>query len=332
MRTRGWLWGALAVAALTAAGMAARGGLGDILDKVRDRLDPLILTYDEIATPGAEVPIKASLRSDLRLAGLEERRLQFLRGEEKVAEIRTDEDGNATFLWRAPEETGDYECTVRVHPDDMPETPVAPATLLVAVRPADTPIAIIDLDKTVVASSFLRVLVGGAKPMDGSALVVKRLARTHTIVYLTHRPDFLGTDSKQWLTDHGFPRAPVLTSTLGGLLAGSGSYKLERLADLKKTFPRVQLGIGDKFSDARAYVENGLMSILILHVDWSERDPEEYEDVRKELAALPDEVHVVTNWSQVADIVFRDKAYPKRDFVRRLRDTLRSLRTERYDD
>ncbi|MGB3194842.1 MAG: hypothetical protein WBC39_06090 [Phycisphaerae bacterium] len=309
----------------------ARGGLGDLVDTVRDRLDSMLLPSDLIVTPGKEVQLKASLRTGLRLEGIPGRRIQFFRDDKLVGESRTDDDGNATATWQVPPAPGDYLFAVRVHPDDQPKRPAPDAELLVAARPTDAKIAVTDLDKTVVASGFLRVLAGGAKPMPGAAVVLERLAKDHTIVYLTHRPDVFGPSSRKWLAENRFPRGPVLTSTVSGFLAGSGRYKTDRLDDLKRTFKNLAVGIGDKLSDAQAYVENNVKSILILDVDWSEDDWKDYQKLADQLAQLPDTIHVVTNWSQISEILFQNAQYPKEEMEKRLREVADKLRRDGED-
>jgi len=338
--TRRALWrqvvGLLAAAAvLLAAAGSARAGFSDILRRVRDELGRVLLARDILVQPGEEVTLAASLRGGFRLEGVAGVRIQFHLHQRRLGQIASDGDGDVAVRWTAPEEPGNYAVRVRVKPADQPEDEddrVAPTRLLVAVRRPDVPLAIVDLDKTLVASGFHRVLLGSeGKPMAGSRTVLSRLARTHTIVYLTHRPDFLGPTSKTWLDRHGYPLGPVLTSTLGGLIRGSGAYKAKRLADLARDFKHLKLGIGDKVSDARAYAEGGLTSILILHVDWSEDDPEDYEELAADLAALPKTVHVVTNWSAVAEVLFEGASRPAGPMIRRLRRVAADLRRRGED-
>ena len=325
---------AVMVGAMTAG--TARAGIGDILRSVRDRMGRVLLARDLLVAPGEEVTLHASLRDGFRLDGVEGVRIQFHLDERRIDERVSDGDGNVQTRWTAPAEAGDYAIRVRVKGDDQPadeDRQVAPARLLVAVRKPETAIAVVDLDKTLVASGFATVLLGGAsaEPMAGSQAVLVRLAKTHTVVYLTHRPDFLGPTSKNWLDTHGYPVGPVLTSTLGGLLEGSGTFKTERLNALKKTFPNLKVGVGDKISDAQAYATLGMTSILIPDVDWSDDDPEDFEKVAAELAALPDTVHVVTNWTEVSAILFDGASHPKGPMLERLRGVARDLRRRGKD-
>jgi len=327
---------AAAAAAFAAAARPAGAGFSDILRRITSRVGPVLLTRDVLATPGEEVTLHASLRSGLRLGGLEGMRIQFHLDERRIEQVASDPDGDVSVRWTAPTEPGDYRIRVRVKPDDQPaeeDEQIAPTHLLVSVRKPEVPIAVIDLDKTLVASGFHMVLLGGgrAEPMNGSKVVLERLAKTHTIVYLTHRPDFLGPTSKGWLASHGYPTGPLLTSTLGGLLEGSGRYKAKRLDDLSQNFKNLRVGIGDKVSDVQAYATRGLLAILILHVDWSEDDPEDYLELAAQLAALPDSVHVTSNWAEVNQVLFQEGRYPSAPVIRRLRSVAADLRRRGED-
>ena len=321
----------LVAALLPPARPVARAGLGDLLDSVRSRLDPVLLTYDLLVEPDQEVAIGASLRTGLRLEGIEGKRLQFYSGDLLLGEARTDADGRASLRWQVPEEPGDYTITVKIHPDDQGERRVEDSQLLVAARRKDAALVVVDLDKTLVASGFARVLVGGARPMDGADVVMTRLAKDHTIVYLTHRPDFLGPTSKAWLSQNRFPPGPVLTSSLTTLLAGSGKYKADRLESIKRTYANVKIGIGDKISDAQAYVQNGVRSILILQVDWTDDKAEHYEKLAAKVGGLPDTVDVVTNWSEIASVLFDGARFTKDAMVKRLREVASDLRRRGND-
>jgi hypothetical protein len=322
---------AIAAVVLLTGGILVGGVVSDFIDEARAKLGPVLLANDLLVTADQEVTLAASLRKDLRLDGVEGKRLQFLVGDTVLGEVRTNKNGDAIVKWKTPEKPGDYTVRIRVNAEDQPSRPIEDVTLLVAARTQDTSIIVVDLDKTVVASGFVRVLLGDAKPMDGASLVLQRLAKTSTIVYLTQRPDFLGALSKRWLTQNAFPPGPVLTTSTGTLLVGSGPYKNTRLAEIKKTFANVAAGIGDKFSDAKAYADNGLHSILILQVDWTETDPKVYEKLAADLAALPDAVQVVTNWSQISAALLDKATFSKAAVEQRLRDVAKDLRSRGQD-
>jgi hypothetical protein len=320
-----------ALAALSAAALDAPAGIPNAVEAVRSRLDPVLLTYDLLVEPGKDVALEAAYKSGLRLQGVEGKRLRFRLGEKLLGEAATDREGHAAIPWKVPEAAGDYVITVRLDPADQPERPVPGGRILVAARKSDAKLAVIDLDKTLVASGFGRVLAGGAKPMEGAGVVVSRLAKDHTIIYLTHRPDLLAPESKAWLAENGFPVGPLLTSTLASLMTGSGAYKSDRLEAIRKTYPNVEAGIGDKFSDARAYAQNGARAILILHVNWAKDDPQYFDKLADQLDALPDPVEVVTNWAQIADVLFAKAHQAKGELAKRLRDVAAELRRHGED-
>ena len=98
----------LLVAAVCLCGPAAAGaGFRDILNKVKDRVGPVLLARDVLVEPGKEVTLEAGLRSGLRLTGEEGRRIKFHLGECRLGEAASDRDGNAAVRWTAPERPGD---------------------------------------------------------------------------------------------------------------------------------------------------------------------------------------------------------------------------------
>jgi len=299
---------------------------GEAPDQTAQKLLPALRASDLLVEAGQEAALEASLGTGLRKEGLEGKRIQFFLGQQMLGEARTDGAGTAALKWKVPDKTADYNIRATLNPADQLQEKVADADIFVAARQKNATLVVADLDRTVVQSGFFSVLVGAAKPMPGAAVVLGRLAKDNTVVYLTHRPDFLAPTSKHWLAENGFPPGPVLTSTMSTLLGGSGAYKAARLAAIKKAFPNVLLGIGDKTSDAKVYADCGARPILLCQPDWSEHEPEKFEKLADELAALPDSVQVVANWQEVAAVCFDKAAFPKQNMEKRLRDAAKELR------
>jgi len=296
----------------------------------------LFYALDTLAYPNEEVDLTARLQGR-RLSGLPGAELGFYRGEELIGKATTNADGYAKVGWTPPK-AGDYAFEVRVlsPPDDesaQNAAKVSAAPLLVAARDKDTQFSVIDLDHTVVDSSFLWVLLGGADPMRGAADAVQRLEKRYSLIYLTHRPDILTRKSKLWLSEHGFPRAPLMVSGLTDVFGDSGKFKTAKLRALRESFPNVRVGIGDKLSDAQAYVDNGLTAYLIPHY---KRKPKDMDKMARQIEALRGRgrLHVVDGWSEIESGVFQGKAYPPDRFARRLRVEARDLRIRqmREDD
>lgn len=278
---------------------------------------------DQLARPGERVPVEAQLQGGDLIMPLEGRLVYFESGGYRRAAL-TDGAGVATAHFE-PEAAGDVRIRASVSPAGLPEAPPDPQTLVVASRTADEPLAIVDLDKTVVATGFHTVLVGAPDPMAGSVDVIERLAADHTIVYLTHRPGTFGPKSKAWLWSNGYPRGPVLLATIGGFLSGSGTYKTGRLRELTERFENIEYGIGDKISDAAAYQRNGIQAYLIVQFPEADK-PEPYDKLADRLVTLPDAVQVVTGWRQIERGIFGDASFPRSAMEERLRDKADRLR------
>jgi hypothetical protein len=302
----------LAAATLAAAGCGAQQLL------LGTQGSYLFTAQDALALPGEEVQLKARLQGGDMLRGEAGYVVRFSRGGSLYKAAQTDSDGVATVSF-TPDAAGDFVFDVDVAPAGFPDKPPPPADILIACRAADAPLAVVDLDKTVVASGFETVLMGNPTPMARSPEVLERMARDRTIVYLTHRPEYFGPKSEAWLREHKFPRGPLLMSTASGFFKGSGAFKTEMIRGLKARFTKIELGIGDKASDVQAYHDNGLRGILIIQVD-EKAAAENLEAQADALAPLPDAVQVVTGWDEVEQILFGGKAFPRSAMEKRLRD------------
>lgn len=177
---------------------------------------------------------------------------------------------------------------------------------------------IVDLDKTLVASGFYTVLASNPEPVFDSVRVMGLLARRYTIIYLTHRPDCLGPKSKSWLAENGYPDAPLLMPNSRTFLKGSESYKSSIINEIRRRFPKLEIGIGDKTSDAKAYHDNGIRSFLLIYPE-ALSSARELQELSVSLQVdLASEVQVVTGWWQIEQAVFQGKSYPRDRMIQRL--------------
>ncbi len=289
----------------------------------------LFTVGDVLTTPGEEVHLRSRLQGGKFLSDQPGHLVSFYRDGKLFDSVRTDDEGVATVEFTPPE-PGDYRFEVKVSADKLEDTPPATRTLLVACRSADAPIAVVDLDKTVVASGFHMVLLGEPSAMPGSQAVLDRLAENYTIVYLTHRPEQLGPKSKAWLVRKRFPPGPVLLAGISQFIKGSGAYKTDAISELRNRFSDIQIGIGDKISDAAAYYDNGLETFLIIKVP-DDDDADDYSELADKLATLPDGVQVVTGWDQIDEVLFAGASHPRSAMEGRLR-RLAAMRLSREQD
>ena len=281
----------------------------------------LFYGHDVVCLPGKETELAASLLSSRGFSGIANVVIGFSLGETVLAQAATNADGRAAVRW-VPPVAGNYLFTAKVL--SVPEEGLSdllkltPAVLVVAARPKDEPMVLIDLDHTLVASSFFRVLFGEAQPMADSVEVTGRIAAKYTVVYLTHRPEQMARRSKLWLARYGYPAGPVLMSRFGQAIGSSGAYKAARIGDLRKVHKAVRVGIGDKLSDAQSYVDNGMTAVLIPHY---KEKPKDMRKLADEIGALRGKgrLQVVGNWRQVEAGLLRGASFPPESFVRDLR-------------
>ncbi len=277
--------------------------------------------FDTLAYPGKPVQLVGRVQSARNLKGIEDVTIGFYSDKSLIGQGRTDGNGYAAVEWTPPT-AGDHRFSARiveVPGEDYEELLlVRPVPLLVAARDKDTQFVIIDLDHTLVESGFFRVLTFGATPMPNSQEVTRRIAKRYSIIYLTHRPDLLTRKSKAWLTRHEYPPGPLLVSQLKDAFADSGKFKTAKLTALRKSFPNVRIGIGDKISDAQGYVDNSLTAYLIPH----------YKDKPKDMRKRAREIerlrgrgrcNVVGNWEQIEAGIFLGTKFPAKPFAQALR-------------
>jgi hypothetical protein len=276
--------------------------------------DCLFYGFDTLAYPDSEIELAAGVRDvQSQLDGASGVTVGFYRGETLIGRSVTDRNGIATVRWTPPR-VGDYTFQARIlrAPERLGEDfrRASPAPLIVSARRKSEKFAVIDLDHTVVASSFWRVLLGGAKPMAESVRVTRRIARRHSLIYLTHRPDLLTRKSRRWLNEQGFPTGVLMVSSLSQAIGDSGVYKTARLSKVRKRFPNVEIGIGDKYSDAQAYVDNGMTAFLIPNYDRG--DVEELRAAARSIRRLEGKgrLHVVQGWEEIEDVIFGNKRFP----------------------
>ncbi len=276
----------------------------------------LFTAFDALALPGERVELRARLQMGDLLKSRGGCVVRFLRDGQLYKAAETDDDGVAVVTF-VPDKPGAYRFTAELSPNGFPDNPPPGRELLVACRKSDEPAMIVDLDKTLVASGFHLVLIGEPEPMPDSPKVMQRLAEKHSVIYLTHRPDYFGPKSKAWLAKYNYPAGPVLLSDIGGFFSGSAAFKTKAIRQLCSRFKNIQIGIGDKVSDVKSYHENGIRSFLILGVPQA-ATADQLRILAKSLETLPDQVQVVTSWSQIENVLFGNKSFPRSEMQRKL--------------
>lgn len=225
--------------------------------------------HDSVTTPGNPVELEAKFEGGgwrFWRPDLKDRPATFRVGGLSIV-ARTDRDGVARATVRAPS-PGVYPVEAAL---DEAADKVAHGRLFV-LDPA-RPTAVVDIDGTLSSMNELLVPFFGhkAKAYPHSPELLRDLARTHQIVYLTARDDAFDAKSREFLTRHGFPDGPVLYNDLGltskAELAqlnkhNHGAFKLRVIQGLQARGVNVTIGIGNSETDAYAYEQAGLPSYI----------------------------------------------------------------------
>ena len=295
----------------------------------------LFYAYDVLTYPNEPTELIARVHNAHNLEDVPGVTVTFSHDDTVVGSAVTDDLGMAkvTVL---PDAVGDYYFTAKITEagPDAPEDllSVKPTLLVVSAREKETAFVIVDLDHTVVGSSFFHVLAGQAEPMPDSQDVLRKIGERYSLIYLTHRPEEMGITTKQWLIDQDFPRAPLLMAELSQSIGSSGEFKTGRLAEIKEAFPGLAIGIGDKLSDAEAYLATDMTAYLIPHYD---RESDDMRDMARKIERMTktDRLNVVDTWTEIEVGIFHKITYPADKYTKRLRRRAdEAARQERDDD
>jgi alkaline phosphatase D len=128
---------------------------------------------------------------------------------------------------------------------------------------------VLDIDRTLSTDD---VLERESTPYLNAARVVRRLHERFGVVYLTARPRFLPYVgmARDWLRNHGFPVSQIvmLMKPWDVLPWRHGIYKDEMIRHMVQHQRHTPvIGIGDRKTDAQAYLENGITPLIIADDD-----------------------------------------------------------------
>ena len=218
---------------------------------------------DAITRPGQPVTLRAKFESAgwLRLDMRDELVEFTVSGQ--VHQARTDRQGVARIQVTANVQPGVYAFSARV--PRKPRARWAQGRIFV-LDPA-RPLAIVDVDGTISKLPSWLIPIWGkrAKAYDHAPEVLRALARSHQVVYLTARDDLLDRRTRAFLNRRGFPDGPLIFDLRQRLGGDHAAHKLRELTLLQAKGFTIALGLGDKDTDAQAYVGAGVLSYI--HTD-----------------------------------------------------------------
>jgi hypothetical protein len=173
------------------------------------------------------------------------------------------------------------------------------AELEIEVVPPAAPVFVADVDGTLTTSEDAQAiaLFTGAPPTENAnaprVLTVLAL-KGYRPFYLTARPEWLSSTTRDWLAGKGFPPGIVhTTSTAAGASgAAATTYKSDELALLARQGLKPTFALGNTSSDADAYNSAGIEPlanrIFYQYTDsaWNGRRIDDYASLSSEWAAL----------------------------------------------
>ena len=255
----------------------------------------MVTGYDVLAQPGKEFRIRMKFERGSLLGDVKDMTVRLQIGEMAPVTCRTDDQGEVnqkmtTFV------RGDYKVTGRAEDWFYSGSPSKgpPGLVMAFVRTPETRLAICDIDHTLADISGAKVLVtpnDRTPPLPGSVEVMGRLAQTHLIVYLTARDEKLSNKTRAWLGLHGYPVGPVLFWDFGHDPLSHEKYKTAEIQRLKRDWPNIDYGFGDRDEDARAYAAGGVKSFIV-------------GAVRQD--GLPDLATPVADWTRIGELLWAE--------------------------
>lgn len=195
------------------------------------------------------------------LRGVSDVDVHFLVDGQEVASGSSDERGFVAVVAEVSGKPEQFEATAKIGSKSF-----LGQGRLVRWR-SDRVIVACDIDSTISQTSlqslFLEDTDQVSEPIAGSPETLHELARDYEIMYLTARPRFTLEKTRRWLEEHGYPRAPVITSlTVGDALAHTG-HKTRAIRSLRRHYENLLIGIGNTSVDSESYGANGMLALLV---------------------------------------------------------------------
>lgn len=228
------------------------------------------VAHDAITTPGTSVRLGTKFERS-RYGGLWRPDLRWKRVTYRFqglsGRVLTDFDGMAIVRAPAPATAGVYTYEAEM------SSPSATAQGKMWVLDPQRPLVIVDIDGTISDLPEWQVpfMGGHARAYADSPQLLRDLARTYQIVYLTARDDTFDPQTRAFLKRRGFPEAPVIYNDLGLWTSEErrqlkkdehGTFKLRKIQELQALGLQVAFGIGNSETDGWAYEQAGLPSYL----------------------------------------------------------------------
>ncbi len=224
----------------------------------------MLSVEDVIVRPGEKARLVAFVEGEpilglgKDLAGV---RVTFHVGGQEVENKETDDEGWAETKCRVPAGSDRYEACAQALQQELR------ATGRIFRWGDERVIIVVDVDHTIAQTDYEELLVerdeDGSDPVKRSAETLRALAQDYYILYLTGRPRSLLDKTRTWLGERAFPDGPVITAASVKQTLRPGNFKEKKLHALRKDWPAVLIGVGDKPSDADACGASDMLALIV---------------------------------------------------------------------
>lgn len=228
--------------------------------------DHMLALQDAIVAPDGKTRLVAYLIRESLFGipkDIEHTEVRFFLGDHQLGSSNSGEEGMAVLECAIPDDSSlEFRAEATYSGEVMRGT-----ARLFRWKP-DKVIICVDIDDTISRTDLDDVFFDeedeDSRPLRQSPETLQNLAEDYEILYLTARNSSLIDLTRKWLAQHGFPAAPVVVSHRKRDLLQQAEYKERILRALQKTWPNILIGIGDKGSDAEAYGERDMLTIIVL--------------------------------------------------------------------
>jgi len=227
---------------------------------------PAVLSVsDAIVSAGEPVRLTAFVyRDTIRGVGrdIEGVQVRFSVDGRPAGSARTDDDGWTSVQWALP--TGGAS---RFGATAIVDGRTIRAGGAIYTWDKDRIILAVDVDGTLAETDYDDLILGRrdveSQPLPHAQQTLEKLSADFHILYLTARPHYYVQKTRRWLKDCGFPGGPVFTAPRLRDTIRHTRFKRRMLATLRKDWPNLLIGIGNKAADAEAYGPNGMLSLIV---------------------------------------------------------------------
>jgi hypothetical protein len=226
---------------------------------------PVLTVEDALAAPDVTVKLVAYVEREEPLSlrkRVDHVTVTFFLDGREIAQQPVNGKGRAMVEWQLPSpEVSHFSASVGVDGQRLE------ASGDIFRWQSDRVIIAADIDGTLTRTEYkgliLRTEDKESGAMKGSRETLWELTKDYHILYFTARPRIVHAKTRNWLREQGFPPGPMVMAPGIRQMMQPGEYKRRALAALRKEWPNLLIGIGDKRKDADAYSASGMLSVIV---------------------------------------------------------------------